>query len=101
MPCQGVVRRIVKSAVTALAIPRGRVGRSVLMREETPFLGARRFQDDRIEPVWQALRIGFGVAIFLAGLDKFFNLLTDWPQYLHPAVSRLIAPETFMRVAGV
>ena len=32
-------------------------------------------------------RIGIGLAAFLAGLDKFFNILTNWGMYLkliHP-----------------
>jgi hypothetical protein len=32
----------------------------------------------RLESAWWALRIGLGVGPFLAGLDKFFNVLTDW-----------------------
>jgi hypothetical protein len=30
------------------------------------------------------LRTGFTVAPILFGLDKFTNLLTDWPGYLAP-----------------
>ena len=43
-------------------------------------------------PGYQAYRIlhlGFTVAPILAGLDKFFNLLADWGQYLPPSVNRL------------
>jgi hypothetical protein len=44
-----------------------------------------------------------GLAPFLAGLDKFFNLLTKWTMYLNPLALRVvpIAPETFMRAVGV
>jgi uncharacterized membrane protein YphA (DoxX/SURF4 family) len=44
-----------------------------------------------------------GVAAVLAGIDKFFNLLTNWEQYLNPIAPRLlhIAPVTFMHVVGV
>lgn len=50
-----------------------------------------------------ALRIVLGVAAVLAGLDKFFNLLTNWEQYLSPMVPRLlhISATAFMHVAGV
>ena len=37
------------------------------------------------DPGYQAflvLRTVFTVAPILFGLDKFFNVLTDWPQYL-------------------
>jgi len=50
-----------------------------------------------------ALRIGLGLAAFLAGLDKFVGLLADWPGYLAPAVAALlpVPPAAFMRVVGV
>src|SRR5262245_1191457 len=35
---------------------------------------------------YQILHFGFVVAPILAGLDKFFNLLTNWEKYLAPFV---------------
>jgi hypothetical protein len=58
------------------------------------------------DPTLQAfalLRTGFTVAPILFGLDKFFNLMTDWPQYLAPFVAD-ITPGTaqqFMYAVGV
>jgi len=59
--------------------------------------------DLRLSSSWWALRIALGAAPFLAGLDKFFNLLTNWTMYLNPLVLRVIpvAPGTFMRAVGV
>ena len=59
--------------------------------------------DKRLNSSWWALRIGFGAVPFLAGLDKFFNLLAPWTDYLNPAALRIIpvTPETFMRGVGV
>lgn len=50
-----------------------------------------------------ALKVGFAAVPLLAGLDKFFNLLADWPRYLSPAAASLlpVAPETAMHVIGV
>ncbi len=50
-----------------------------------------------------ALRVALGVVPIVAGLDKFTNLLADWPSYLSPLVGRMlpVSPETFMRAAGV
>jgi hypothetical protein len=50
-----------------------------------------------------ALRIGLGLAAFLAGLDKFIGLLADWPGYLAPVIAGMlpVSPEAFMRVIGV
>ncbi len=59
--------------------------------------------EGKLEWAWWALRIGLGAAAFLAGLDKFFNLLADWEMYLSPLAQRVlpVAPATFMHVAGV
>jgi len=59
--------------------------------------------DNRLDRAWWMLRIGLGVGPILAGLDKFFNLLTNWQMYLNPLASKLlhIQPATFMHVVGV
>jgi uncharacterized membrane protein YphA (DoxX/SURF4 family) len=56
-----------------------------------------------LTPAWWALRAGLGAAAFLAGLDKFTNLLTTWTNYLNPMATEIIpvSPETFMRGVGV
>ena len=59
--------------------------------------------EQRLNSSWWALRIGLGLAPFLAGLDKFFNLLTNWRMYLNPLALRLIPvdPGTFLHAVGV
>lgn len=59
--------------------------------------------DARLNPVFWTLRITFGLTAFLAGLDKFFNLLTNWEQYASPLVLRIVplSAGTLMRAAGV
>ena len=49
------------------------------------------------------LRTVFTVAPILFGLDKFLNLMTDWPGYLAPWVDRLMpgTAQQFMYVVGV
>src|SRR5262249_34028143 len=56
-----------------------------------------------LNSAWWALRIGLGLGPFLAGLDKFFNILTDWGMYLSPLAERIlpISSHAFMRVVGV
>ena len=53
--------------------------------------------------VWWALRIGLGLGAFLAGLDKFFNLLTNWSMYLSPFAEQMLPFDstTFMHIVGV
>jgi uncharacterized membrane protein YphA (DoxX/SURF4 family) len=59
--------------------------------------------ENRLDSAWWALRVGLGVGPFLAGLDKFFNLLTNWELYLSPVAERLlpVSATTFMHVVGV
>src|SRR5262245_3113521 len=44
--------------------------------------------NEKLNSVWWALRVGLGLGPFLAGLDKFFNVLTDWSMYLSPLMER-------------
>lgn len=57
-------------------------------------------------PTYQAYRIlyaAFIAAPLIAGLDKFFNLLTVWDQYLAPAVARMLGgyAHQFMLLVGL
>ena len=58
------------------------------------------------DPRYQAyalMRLAFIVAPIAFGLDKFFNVMVDWPQYLAPWIND-IAPGTgqeFMYFVGV
>jgi len=59
--------------------------------------------ESKLNSAWWALRIGLGAVPFLAGLDKFFNILTNWERYLSPTVERLLPMNgvMFMHVVGV
>jgi len=59
--------------------------------------------DGRLNSAWWVLRIGLGAAAFLAGLDKFFNLLADWAGYLSPIATGVlpVSATVLMRVFGV
>jgi uncharacterized membrane protein YphA (DoxX/SURF4 family) len=62
-------------------------------------------RSDWSDPRFQAfaiLRLAFTVAPIAFGLDKFFNVLVDWPVYLAPWIND-IAPgsaQDFMYVVG-
>ena len=48
---------------------------------------------DLRDPVFQAftlLRAAFVLAPVLFGLDKFFNILTDWARYLAPQINDIV-----------
>ncbi|MCF3132698.1 MULTISPECIES: DoxX family membrane protein [Streptomyces] len=58
------------------------------------------------DPGYQAfliLRTGFAVAPVLFGLDKFTNLLVDWPAYLAPWINNLVpgSAQAAMYAVGV
>ncbi len=57
----------------------------------------------RLNHAWWTLRVGLGLCAIFAGLDKFFNLLTNWEMYLNPLVPRVlhISAPGFMHLAGV
>ena len=59
--------------------------------------------DHNLSIAWWALRVGLGLAPILAGLDKYFNLLTNWEMYLDPTIPNLLHMEAaaFMHMVGV
>ena len=57
------------------------------------------------DPAYQGyllLRTGFVVAPILFGLDKFFNFMVEWPDYLAPWIDDLMpgTAQEFMYVVG-
>ena len=56
-----------------------------------------------LESLYRPLWLTYGLVPLLAGLDKFFNLLTDWPKYLAPWMANLlpVSASTFMHVVGI
>ncbi len=59
--------------------------------------------NEKLNSAWWALRIGLGLGPFLAGLDKFFNLLAHWEMYLSPVAESIlpVSAPVFMRAVGV
>jgi uncharacterized membrane protein YphA (DoxX/SURF4 family) len=58
---------------------------------------------DSLDRPYRALQFTLGATAIAAGADKFFNLLTDWEQYLNDDVSdRLgLSPKQFMSLVGL
>ena len=59
----------------------------------------------RSDPRYQAyltLRIGFVVLPVVMGIDKYFNALTSWPQYLADWIDRIVpgTAQQFMYAVG-
>jgi hypothetical protein len=59
--------------------------------------------DTRLNSTITALRIAIGLMATLAGLDKFFNLLTNWESYMAPLAQQFlpISATAFMGIVGV
>jgi hypothetical protein len=69
-------------------------------------LGHHEVAQEHSRPAYQAYQIlhfGFTAAPILAGLDKFFHLLTNWDMYLAPWVAGLlpVGAHQFMLAVGV
>jgi hypothetical protein len=59
--------------------------------------------DDPAQQAFLLLRTVFTVAPIAFGLDKFFNLLTEWPGYLAPFVDDIVpgTAQQAMYIVGV
>ena len=60
----------------------------------------------KADPAYQAfvlLRLAFTVAPILFGLDKFFDVMVDWEQYLAPWIDDMVpgSASTAMHLVGV
>lgn len=62
-----------------------------------------KFSGDQGYQAFRILQFTFVVAPILAGLDKFFYLLTNWSQYISPFVSGVIYNHDrgFMIIVGL
>lgn len=49
------------------------------------------------------MRLTFGIVPIVAGLDKFTNLLADWPSYLGGNITAMlpVTATVFMKIVGV
>lgn len=58
---------------------------------------------NQLNQVFNLLKFTFVVVPIVAGADKFANLLTDWEQYLNPAVVDMLpfSGATFMTIVGI
>src|SRR5215813_12440192 len=76
-----------------------------MKREDETFaepVTSRAELHDYAHQAYTILLIAFVVAPILAGLDKYFNILTNWTRYLAPQIPAWtgIAAATFMMIAG-
>ena len=74
------------------------------MKTEATAQAGTFIQETTKNPSYQAYQIlhwGFVAAPLLAGVDKFFNLLTDWTMYLWAPIGNLVGgAHRFMSIVG-
>ena len=58
---------------------------------------------NRLDSLQLVLRLTYGLVPLVAGLDKFFNVLTGWEQYVSPTVAQFLPFSTsaFMHIVGI
>ena len=59
--------------------------------------------DPRLQTPAQAMQVAIGLMATLAGIDKFFNMLTDWGSYMSPLAAQLLpfSTDVFMSIVGI
>src|SRR5688572_30738194 len=88
-------------AATAGHKPKSRAGRIASLNGGDVSVAAADWRDARYQ-AFAMLRLAFTVAPIAFGLDKFFNVMVDWPIYLAPWIND-IAPgsgQDFMYLVG-
>jgi len=60
-------------------------------------------KNQNLKITFTLLRYLFVIVPIVAGADKFFNLLTDWTQYINPALAEMwpFSLPVFMKIVGV
>jgi hypothetical protein len=66
---------------------------------DTPSANATLVAESR--SAYQILHLGYTVAPILFGLDKFFNVMTDWTEFLPTFVTDVVSGATVMYIVGV
>jgi len=56
-----------------------------------------------VRQLQNTLKLTFGIVPIVAGLDKFTNILTNWPDYLGAGFKSMLPMDagTFMKVVGI
>jgi uncharacterized membrane protein YphA (DoxX/SURF4 family) len=53
--------------------------------------------------IYWPLRLAYGLVPFLAGLDKYTDILTNWERYVSPLAASMLPMrvETFLHIIGI
>ena len=58
---------------------------------------------DDVHITWLILKYTFGIVVIVTGVDKFFNIITNWESYLSPTIATMLpfSASTFMSISGI
>ena len=88
-------------AIAAPSKEAARPGRTVAADGGGAAVAPADWSDARYQ-AFALMRLAFTVAPILFGLDKFFNVMVDWTQYLAPWINDIVpgSGQDFMYVVG-
>lgn len=58
-------------------------------------------RNERFVSTWWTLKIALGLVLVLEGVDKFFNLLANWTDFVNPAVVAAVPVPAEQLVMGI
>jgi hypothetical protein len=60
-------------------------------------------RDTHLRTCWKMLYITYGILAIIVGLDKFFDIITDWAKYASPLILSILpfSVMTLMYLVGV
>jgi uncharacterized membrane protein YphA (DoxX/SURF4 family) len=93
---RALIKGVIQMSATSIQTPRRVAGTN-----GNGSLAAADWRDPRFQ-AFALLRVAFTVAPIAFGLDKFFNVLVDWPQYLAPWINNIMpgSGQDFMYFVG-
>jgi hypothetical protein len=79
-----------------------RRGRAATVNGNSPTVARADWHDARYQ-AYALMRLTFTIAPIAFGLDKFFNVMVDWPVYLAPWINDIVpgSGQDFMYFVGV
>jgi uncharacterized membrane protein YphA (DoxX/SURF4 family) len=65
--------------------------------------GVSKPSEVKLHTTWFILKLTYGIVAIVAGVDKFFNLIVHWEQYVSPMVKSMlpISLTHFMYLVGI
>lgn len=56
---------------------------------------------NKIRYLWYTLKITYGLFLLVVGIDKFFDIIVHWAQYVHPSLIPFVSLNTILLGAAI